>query len=95
VTRGQQLRQICVEERELTVKKLCDALPEPLLDDAASLMVALIDANNQWINEQDRTIDHRILPAVLRMLADENDRIYPRLEAAGLVNPSEHGGDSE
>ncbi len=85
MTKGKQIRAICVAEREHTVMALlsldCDQRDK---HDIASLMNELIGAGNAFVQQCDRVLDFRVISTAYHLLLSELTRVQHRLEEEGL-----------
>jgi len=83
---GEKINEIMKDEREKTVK-IIEQLPAELHNDAFAIFCEIQNAINNWIGQQDRAIDGRLLHAITGIMSDEANRIFNRLNDAGLLYP--------
>lgn len=77
-------------EREATMVRIVALpLPEKAKGDVYGLWQAVQEAVNAYVRKEDRWIDERVLPATLRLMADEHERIVARVRRM-----REGGGDA-
>jgi len=76
---GGQYRAICEAERYRTAAQIAKQ-PEELKKDCFSLFVAIQSAVNDYVNREDKYIHETVTPFVLRLAADEIERITQRLK---------------
>lgn len=85
-TKGERIIAIMQEERGRTMAAL-DALdwPETSVQDVVALWGEVQQAINAYVGREDRAIDARVVPTLLRLAADETERITARLLGEGLA----------
>lgn len=92
-TWNERIQQIMREEREASMTAMESIeFPNEAKWDLPEFWVAVQTAINEHVQKLGRTLDGRIVPTVLRMMADEHERVWKRLLDEGLTAPSEPQG---
>ena len=77
---GKQFMQICKDERMKTIE-LFELFRKEHLPDAKELFFVIQETLNSYARSNDKYIHETIVPSVLRLMADELERISKRLNA--------------
>jgi hypothetical protein len=78
------------EERETSMAAIENLdLPDEVKSDVVGLWMYVQNAIRDHVATEGRTIDYRVTPMTLRMMALECERIYTRLYNEGLTAPSQ------
>lgn len=81
-------QDIMREERGRTLAEIAKLpLPEQAREDVLRASAAIQQAVNDMIAGLDRTIDQRVGPTAMRLMADEIERCNKRFVEAGLAEP--------
>jgi len=85
-----RVEQIMQEERARTLQQI-DGLqcPELVRSDIVRLMSIIQFGVNEFVAQENRTLDGLTVPSALRLSLDEMSRVWDRLNAEGLTGAPE------
>lgn len=87
MTNGQRILAIMEEERHRSLYQVTQDVPEEWHHESLLLYKRIQDAFNTTVQEKDGALPTGLCPALLRIIADEMDRVGGRLADEGLLYP--------
>jgi hypothetical protein len=84
MTKGKRIREIMEEERHHAMRQI-NNLPAETWEPALTVYAQIQTAVNAVVQERDGALPIGLCPAVMRIAADEMDRIGSRMADEGLL----------